>query len=67
MRMWPRKVLNLCASTTKIRYYIYLAKFRQEDCSPVIPFKNVTCCVTCDIINKTLQHVSTNPAMCNFL
>lgn len=67
MRMWPRKGLNPCASTTKIRYYIYLAEFRQEDYSPVIPFKKLACCVICDIINKTLQHVSMNPAMCNFL
>lgn len=65
--MWPRKGLNPCASTTKIRYYIYLAKFRQKDYSPVIPFKNLACCVICDIISKTLQHVSMNPAMCNFL
>lgn len=67
MRMWPRKGLNPCASTAKIRYYIYLAKFRQKDYSPVIPFKNLACCVICDIISKTLQHVSMNPAMCNFL
>lgn len=63
----PWKGLNPCASTTKIRYYLYLAKFRQEDYSPVIPFINLACCVICDIINKTLQHVSMNPAMCNFL